>query len=111
MSVLFSCLFVVVANVAIYALVVSLRDYSPRLIELLRGNPGMLDVPEGSYAVWPTRLRLCEEAITGVPHVLFRRRPKPFARKMTWRPAAKRVQRLTRQLRYAAAPERVFVIS
>lgn len=66
---------------------------------------------EPCYAVWPTRLRLSESAITGVPQVLFRRRPKPFVRKMSWRPAAGGLPRVTRRLRYAVSPERVIVLS
>ncbi len=111
MSVLFSLLFAFAAAAALYSLFVSFRDYFPEFNELITSNSHAMNSCDSAYAVWPTRLRLSESAITGVPQVLFRRRPKPFARKMSWRPAAKGLPRVTRQLRYAAAPERVIVLS
>lgn len=111
MSVIFVSLFAIVATAALYSLFDSLRDYFPQVCELLNSSSRAMNSCDVAYAVWPTRLRLNEAAITGVPQVLFRRRPKPFARKMSWRPAAMGLPRVTRQLRYAAAPDRVIVLN
>lgn len=111
LSVFFTCLFVAAANAALYTLVVSLREYYPKVRELMLVRTPSLNFDNAVYAVWPTRLRLSEAAITGVPRVLFRRRPKPFVRRMSWRPMATGVPRVTRHLRYAVAPERVIVLN
>jgi hypothetical protein len=111
MSVLFVSLFVIAASAAIYSLFVSLRDYFPQVREIMNSHYSSMNSCDAAYAVWPTRLRLNESAITGVPQVLFRRRPMPFARKVSWRPAANGLPRVTRHLRYAAAPEQVIVLS
>ena len=103
-------LFALVAISAIISLLLSLRDYWPQVMELLNGSSRRCS-QHNSYAVWPTRLCLDEGAITGVPQVLFRRRPKPFVRKQSWRPAAMALPQVSRRLRYAAAPEQVFVLS
>ena len=103
-------IFVLVAISAIISLHFSLRDYWPQVVELLNGS-SQRSARHNSYAVWPTRLCLDEGAITGVPQVLFRRRPKPFVRKQSWRPAGKALPKVSRRLRYAAAPEQVFVLS
>ena len=111
MSVFISCLFVIAANTALYAIAVSLRDYYPKVRELFQGDSPAIDFGDASYAVWPTRLRLSEAAIAGVPQALLRLRPKPFVRRTSWRPMSKGMPRVSRRLRYAVAPERVFVLS
>jgi hypothetical protein len=104
-------LFAVATVVSIYSLFISLRNYIPQMRELLNNETWRSEVSEFSYAVWPTRLRMNAAAITGVPQVLFRRNPKPFARKVSWRSAGKGAPPVTRRLSYAAAPDQVFVLA
>jgi hypothetical protein len=109
MSVLVTLIFCVAAGAAIYSLIISIKNYGPKILFLLNGDYSNTNALQVAGAVWPTRLRIREEDITGVPQVLFRRR-KPFVRKASLHPIYTR-QRITRQLRYAIAPEQVIVLA
>lgn len=109
MSVLVALIFLVAAGAAIYSLYVSVKDYGPKVLLLLNSDYSNTNALQTASAVWPTRLRIREEDITGVPQGPFRHR-KPFIRKASLRPIHAR-QRMTRQLCYALAPERVIEIA
>mgnify|MGYP000998083844 CR=1 FL=1 len=109
MSVLITLTFAIAAGVAIYSLFVTLRDYGPKALFLLHSDYSNSNALQNAIAVWPTRLRIREEDITGVPQVLFRHR-KPFVRKAHLHPIYTR-QRMVRKVCYAMAPERVIELA
>ncbi len=108
-SVLVLLVFMIAAGAAIFSLIISLKDYGPKILFLLNSDYFNTNLLGSAGAVWPTRLRIREEDITGVPQVLFRRR-KPFVRKASFRTALTG-QCVTRQLCYATAPERGIVLA